>query len=86
MHGDRPVRGFSLRLDFRAEADYERGGDVHDVVFPCGYTLGSDGDTLNIYYGAADSSVGLAHASVRCLLAWLEAHGSCERRRRAQDF
>jgi predicted GH43/DUF377 family glycosyl hydrolase len=47
--------------------------------------MGTDGDTLNIYYGAADSSIGLAHASVRCLLAWLEAHRSCERRRRAQD-
>jgi predicted GH43/DUF377 family glycosyl hydrolase len=54
---------------FRAEADYERGGDVHDVVFPCGYTMGLDGDTLNIYYGAADSCIGLAHASVRSLLA-----------------
>jgi predicted GH43/DUF377 family glycosyl hydrolase len=71
---------------FRAEADYERGGDVHDVVFPCGNTMGADGDTLNIYYGAADSCIGLAHASVRSLLAWLDAHGSCERRRRAQDL
>jgi predicted GH43/DUF377 family glycosyl hydrolase len=71
---------------FRAETDYERGGDVHDVVFPCGYTVGLDGDTLNIYYGAADSCIGLAHASVRCLLAWLDANGGCERRRRAQDL
>jgi hypothetical protein len=22
--------------------------------FPCGYTMDADGDTLNIYYGAAD--------------------------------
>jgi predicted GH43/DUF377 family glycosyl hydrolase len=71
---------------FRAETDYERGGDVHDVVFPCGYTLGLDGDALNIYYGAADSCIGLAQASVRCLLTWLDANGSCERRRRAEDL
>ena len=71
---------------FRAETDYERGGDVHDVVFPCGYTMGADGDTLNIYYGAADSCIGLAHSSIRCLLAWLDVHGSCERGRRAQDL
>jgi predicted GH43/DUF377 family glycosyl hydrolase len=63
---------------FGPEADYERGGDVHDVVFPCGYTMGADGDTLNIYYGAADFCVGLAHGSIRCLLAWLDAHGQCE--------
>jgi predicted GH43/DUF377 family glycosyl hydrolase len=68
---------------FRAEADYERGGDVHDVVFPCGYTMGLDGDTLNLYYGAADSCIGLAHASVRSLLAWLDANGHRERRRDA---
>ncbi len=48
---------------FGPETDYERGGDVHDVVFPCGHTLNPDGDTLNIYYGAGDSSVALAHAS-----------------------
>ena len=24
---------------FAPEADYERQGDVQDVVFPCGYTL-----------------------------------------------
>jgi predicted GH43/DUF377 family glycosyl hydrolase len=71
---------------FRAEAEYERRGDVHDVVFPCGYTMGLDGDTLNIYYGAADSCIGLAHASVRSLLAWLDVNGRYERRRRAQDL
>jgi predicted GH43/DUF377 family glycosyl hydrolase len=65
---------------FGPEADYERGGDVHDVVFPCGYTMGVDGDTLNIYYGAADYCVALAHASVRCLLAWLDVNGQYERR------
>jgi predicted GH43/DUF377 family glycosyl hydrolase len=48
--------------------------------------MGLDGDTLNIYYGAADSCIGLAHASVRCLLAWLDANGICERRQRAEDL
>ena len=45
---------------FGPEAPYERGGDVNDVVFPCGQTIGADGDTINLYYGAADSSVALA--------------------------
>jgi predicted GH43/DUF377 family glycosyl hydrolase len=60
---------------FGPEAPYEREGDVAHVIFPCGYTLGSDGDTLNLYYGAADSSVALAQGSVRQLLAWLDEKG-----------
>ena len=63
---------------FRAEAEYERRGDVHDVVFPCGYTIGQDGDTLNVYYGAADSCIGLARGSIRSLLDWLDTNGHCE--------
>ena len=71
---------------FGPEADYERHGDVNDVVFPCGYTMDADGDTINLYYGAADCSIALARASVRALLAWLDANGSCERRQRAEDL
>jgi predicted GH43/DUF377 family glycosyl hydrolase len=53
---------------------YERGGDVPDVVFPCGWILRDDGDTLHLYYGAADSVVCLAEASVSTLLAHLHEH------------
>ena len=60
---------------FGPETQYEHGGDVHDVVFPCGQTLGPDGDTLNIYYGAGDSCVALAQASMRTLLDWLDRNG-----------
>jgi predicted GH43/DUF377 family glycosyl hydrolase len=63
---------------FGPEAPYERAGDVPNVVFSCGYTLGADGDTLNLYYGAADTVLALARASVRELLAWLEQHGRPE--------
>ena len=59
---------------FGPEAPYERNGDVKDVVFPCGQTIGSDGDTIHLYYGAADFCVALATGSVRALLAWLKAH------------
>jgi predicted GH43/DUF377 family glycosyl hydrolase len=71
---------------FGPEADYERHGDVHDVVFPCGNTMNVDGDTVNIYYGAADCSIALATASVRSLLEWLDTNGDCKRRHRAQDL
>jgi predicted GH43/DUF377 family glycosyl hydrolase len=60
---------------FGPEAPYERGGDVSDVVFPCGQTIGADGDTIHLYYGAADSCMALATGSIRCLLSWLELHG-----------
>ena len=61
---------------FAPETPYELNGDVGNVVFPCGYTLGKDGDTINMYYGAADTSIGLATGSVRELLKWLEEHSS----------
>jgi predicted GH43/DUF377 family glycosyl hydrolase len=61
---------------FGPEAAYERIGDVANVAFPCGYTLGADGDSLHLYYGAADTSIALATGSVRALLAWLDEHGT----------
>ena len=61
---------------FGPEAPYETHGEVGTVAFPCGYTIGKDGDTLNLYYGAADTSVALATGSIREILAWLEVHGS----------
>jgi beta-1,2-mannobiose phosphorylase / 1,2-beta-oligomannan phosphorylase len=66
---------------FGPEADYERHGDVDDAVFPCGYTLDPDGDTINVYYGAADSCIALAQSSVASLLGWLDTYGSCDRKR-----
>lgn len=61
---------------FGPEARYEREGDVDNVVFPCGYTLGDDGDTLHLYYGGADTCIALATGSLREMLAWLEENGS----------
>jgi beta-1,2-mannobiose phosphorylase / 1,2-beta-oligomannan phosphorylase len=61
---------------FGPEAAYERSGDVGDVVFPCGQTIGADGDSLHIYYGAADSCIALATASIRALLTWLDSNSN----------
>lgn len=61
---------------FGPEAPYEREGDVDNVAFPCGYTLADDGDTIHVYYGAADTCVALATGSVRGMLKWLDAHRS----------
>ena len=61
---------------FGPEAPYEREGDVGYVTFPCGYTLGPDGDAINLYYGAADTTIALATGSVTQLLDWLDRHGT----------
>jgi predicted GH43/DUF377 family glycosyl hydrolase len=63
---------------FGPHASYERGGDVPDVVFPCGWVLRDDGDTLHMYYGAADSVVCLAEASLATLLDHLGQHPCSE--------
>ncbi len=60
---------------FGPEAPYELSGDVAHVAFPCGYTIGDDGDTLLLYYGAADTCIALATGSVRELLHWLSENG-----------
>src|SRR5579863_10352572 len=54
---------------FGPEAIYETTGDVGYAVFPCGYTIGDDGDQLNVYYGAADTSICLATGSIKQMLA-----------------
>jgi predicted GH43/DUF377 family glycosyl hydrolase len=57
---------------FGPEEPYEGHGDVGNVVFPCGYTIAPDGDTIHLYYGAADTSIALATGSVHALLECLE--------------
>lgn len=57
-----------------AQCLYELEGDVGNVAFRCGYTS-DDGDQINLYYGAADTSVALATGSIAHLLRWLDEHG-----------
>lgn len=61
---------------FAPEEPYEQHGDVGNVVFPCGYTIAPDGDTVNIYYGAADTCIALATCSIKEMLNWLDQHRS----------
>lgn len=61
---------------FGPETDYEMMGDVGGVVFPCGWTLAPDGDTVRMYYGAADSCMALATGSLKAILDWLEEDGT----------
>lgn len=61
---------------FGPEEQYELMGDVGGVVFPCGITIGDDDDEVNVYYGAADTSICLAKASIKEMLNWLDEDGS----------
>ncbi len=74
---DRPERCL-LRGDtwvFGPQEPCEKSGDVDNVVFPCGYTVGKNGDDLNLYYGAADTCIGVATARIGDLLAWIKKYG-----------
>jgi predicted GH43/DUF377 family glycosyl hydrolase len=59
---------------FGPDRNYERMGDVSDVVFPCGAVVDPRSGELRLYYGAADSSVALATSRVEELLDWLKHH------------
>lgn len=59
---------------FGPREPYERVGDVDNVIFPCGFT--QKGDTLNLYYGAADSCIAVATGSINEILSWLHKKGS----------
>lgn len=43
---------------------YEQVGDVPGVVFPCGAVVDRETNELRVYYGAADTCVGLAIADM----------------------
>jgi len=59
--------------------NYERQGDVGDVVFTCGHTIGNDGDMIHLYYSGADTCIALARGRVSEILAWLDRHNSEEK-------
>lgn len=52
---------------------YEITGDVPGVVFPCGLTHDEASGVLRLYYGAADTCIGLATARLDDVLAYLES-------------
>jgi predicted GH43/DUF377 family glycosyl hydrolase len=53
------------------QAPYEVTGDVPNVVFPCGLVHDHDTDRLSLYYGAADTRIGLATAMCSQVLEYL---------------
>ena len=59
---------------FGPQEPYERIGDVSNVTFPCGVV--TKGDDITLYYGAADSCIGVATGSISEMLSWLREKGS----------
>ncbi|MEG0615766.1 MAG: glycosidase, partial [Oscillospiraceae bacterium] len=53
---------------------YELTGDVPNVTFPCAALADADSGKIAIYYGCADTVVGLAFTTVDELLAFMKAH------------
>ncbi|MBW2062055.1 MAG: glycoside hydrolase family 130 protein [Deltaproteobacteria bacterium] len=61
------VLGYAPNFIFAPKEPYERMGDVPNVVFPCGLILENDG-RVKMYYGAADTCIGLAEANVEDII------------------
>jgi predicted GH43/DUF377 family glycosyl hydrolase len=59
---------------FGPSTPYELTGDVANVVFPCGWVLADDGETLHMYYGGGDSCVCVASGRLSDLLQHLADH------------
>jgi beta-1,4-mannooligosaccharide/beta-1,4-mannosyl-N-acetylglucosamine phosphorylase len=74
---DEPWRVLARPRDYllAPAAPYERAGDVPNVVFPCAALLDREADRLTIYYGAADTVVGMSHAHLSELLAFVRGGG-----------
>lgn len=60
---------------------YEREGDVDKVVFPCGWVVDAERDKVLLYYGAADTAIGLATAKLSEVMRHILACPTPERRR-----
>ena len=74
LEDPRKVLARSNEFVFGPTAPYETNGDVRNVVFPCGWVLEPDNDTIRMYYGAADTCIGVATSSLSELLRHLHAH------------
>ena len=56
------------------EAPYETAGFVPNVVFPCATLQDEETGRIAIYYGAADTHVGLAFTEVDSLVRYIKEH------------
>lgn len=56
---------------FGPVAQYERDGDVDDVVFSCGWVVDEQTGSVKMYYGGADTCIALATTTICDLLEYI---------------
>ena len=56
------------------EVWYEERGFVPNVIFPCATLTDADSGKIAIYYGSADSYVGMAFTQVDEVVAYIKEH------------
>lgn len=71
LHNPTKIIGRTNYPIFEPEAEYEKNGQVSNVVFPCGAVV--IGKTIFMYYGAADKVLGVATIELEKLLSVLKA-------------
>lgn len=72
LKNPRKVIARSSEWVFAPETDYEQSGLVPNVVYTCGALL--RGEEVWMYYGAADTVIGLAVANLQQLLDFVHEH------------
>ncbi|MBN1649420.1 MAG: glycoside hydrolase family 130 protein [Spirochaetales bacterium] len=72
LDGDEPARVLyrSRNYILTPEEPYEENGFVNNVVFPCAALADAETGRIAIYYGAADTCVGLAFSTVDRLISY----------------
>lgn len=65
LEDPRKIIGKAYSPILTPDAEYEYMGTVPNVVFPCGAIADEEKDELRIYYGAADTYIGLAKGSLK---------------------
>ncbi len=56
---------------FGPQESYEKEGDVRDIVFSCGWVLDEKAEKIRMYYGAADTCIAFATASLKEVLDYI---------------
>ena len=62
----------SVNINKVATLRNARGGDVPNVVFPCAAL--QDGKRVAVYYGAADTVVGMAFGYIDEIIEFVKTH------------
>jgi beta-1,4-mannooligosaccharide/beta-1,4-mannosyl-N-acetylglucosamine phosphorylase len=72
---DQPWRVIARGRDYllSPQVDYERVGDVPNVVFPTAAVVDAAADRVTVYYGAADTVVALAHGHLSEILRFVRS-------------